>query len=468
MFSNLKTAVAIPLMFVLYAGLTANTQASSNELECWNSDDLMACLDRYADSLLKPGSEADQIFKEEMSEILHNYTLNHEVIPLQEMFRLTVARKGDTDVSDGGACFSSINEYFYRETEIKDIMNQMAETANFLALFHSRALGKKVSLLFQIRTVKFCDLDRNEGREMVIRNRTLHVGIDVDGGDIMSAIDMLDEWNSSDPLRGSDYTLLSAITPQRARDIKHVVKGKKMDVLRDRLAEKWELLNPIGDLRFNLRTVVLGEVLGYIFNKGLGGQDQPDPLRIAKFFRKMLQHDAFTQKERDWAVLASNEDLIQAFEAWRNRATSPEILREIFDANLFSEKESGNVFIMDRKCKFNLVSVMNSHEIQVSVDSIMPSIDRPIMTRHLKQAEEARKQHQLNEVKLGSMEKEIKINASGDIFVDSSDQSFSLVCVNTHDYVDVSVNIPKISSGLIQRISLSEIIEGQLDGIGLH
>jgi hypothetical protein len=432
------------------------------------------CLNDFGKAYLASDSVSGQMFTEEMTREAHLYGLEPAFMmknPLDEYFRMYVDKKSKLKGYEGNKCFNFSKNDSVRRQQIFRIQYQIIEVAKFLANYHAKSLGRQVSLLFPIKEVSFCGMKENGDRPMAFRRRRLHFGVDINKDEYYAADTLMEIWNTGNPIRVSDVNVNYPFR-SKARTVYHGVRGDMDAILRDKIAEKWHLLNPIGSVRRTAVGVLL-EVVSKKTNIADAIEDQSTLEKdefAAKAYSKLVRTvsgPGFEQIHLDFIrSLSDEEQITDLYMKWQRKMNDIKTVASYLETGMMDKSQGSDIVVMAREQTSLLASYANNHEISVKI-SQMISAGTPLGRFEHKSPEQIDAQQETIEIHRDGWFTDTKttltVNPGSDVHLNLDDTSGLLFAGNTSDIVDVELTLPKIEFGTYKRVSLYELLEEELN-----
>ncbi|MCB0309495.1 MAG: hypothetical protein KDD48_08995, partial [Bdellovibrionales bacterium] len=363
--------------------------AQTKKLDCTvysKNEEIRGCLNEYAKDQLKSGSRAEESFRNKFSRVLRKYNLELDQVkytPLDQMFAIIVEQYTQLDRNDKNELCYDFEDMTFRKTQIKGLQKQIDEVALFLADFHSKSFGRQVSVLFPIKEVSLCSESLVSDRPSSFFQRSLIIGTDDDGReiDVIKSNDIMERWQSGDPIRRTDLTALSQIplVGPFGRKVKQVLWDHDPGaVLRDKLAEKWDMLNPTSTPRstaiYTLAELLYSDNLDEIKNALTGHASKGKSVATMAFeLDQIISGPGFSSKNRErWERLKQNdEDVKSLYGLYKHRLYSPQTIVHVFESGVAESIQRGGKFhAVLRNIKAG-INVSNDKNIAVELESMM-------------------------------------------------------------------------------------------------
>ena len=437
-----------------------------------NDAQIHKCLTNYAMSQLETNSAAEKVFNDKMERHAHLFNLDLESIKktsLKNYFRIYVDQKstlkGDTK---NQKCFLFSDNPGEKREQILNIERQIFELTSFLAEFHALSLGRQASILFPIKEVSVCGIDKNGDRAMAFRTRRLHFGVDMNSEKVYLSDTLMDIWNSGNPIRVRDD---NPLIHDKITLVYNGMNGDLDAILRDKIAEKWNILNPVGEKRLTAISIITsimtkkGRMKDTI--KSLKHSSQNDLVKEA--FEKMIstvEGVGFGQKHRDFLFNLREEDpkqIIDLYKRWISKMNNISTIASYLEAGMVKQSSGSEIITMARRQTSLLAGYANSHDISVNIGQLLSS------SINLDQFDEEEVVVDGPQEELSFIEEDglftkgrtltIKFNAGSKVHTNFDSTTGLLFAGNTSDVVDVGLQLPKITYPLYKRATLFEILE---------
>ena len=463
------------ILFLTLLIVSTNTWSSGGPSHCTHlktERSILKCLNAFAAAHLDENSEANMIFEEEIERHAHLYGLDRESLQknsLKEFFKVYVEKKSRLKGENKNKkCFVFSNDRAKRANQIANIEFQIYEATKFLALFHANTLGRQTSLLFPIKELSICSLKNNGNRPMAFRGRRLHFGIDMDDNKYYPADSLLEIWNTGNPIRVSDR---KSILPgsQKVRDIYHGVQGNLDAILRDKIAEKWNILNPIGEKRTKAISIVMEMVTkGSRLSRAVNLKEQmsEDEFAVYAYNEMMttLAGPGFNQRHFELLEQAKTNpaQVSNIYLKWQRKMNDIKTVASFLESGLVQKSQGSDIVIMAREQSSLIASYANNHEISVNISQLLavgPSLER------FEEKDETYRnapQEELIIEKDGLFSDttiKLKMNAGSKLHTNVDETSGLLFAGNTSDVVNVKMNLPRINYSTYKRATLFDVLE---------
>lgn len=434
------------------------------------NEDVYRCLNEYARAQLAEGSAADQAFKERLNRLLDKYDLNAQQVkhsPLAESFSLVVDKKPQARGTDG-LCFDFESRGWLanRKKNVTNILRQIDEAALFLAEIHASSWGHQVSLLFPIKEVSLCSYRQLHNREVLFEQRSLMIGL---RNKPISAAGLLEKWNSGNPVRSTELSWVNSIPFLGAKLRLMKQRNNPEGILRDKIADQWLVLNPVGSLR-TTALYTLGEAI-FKLRHALGDEQsaQIDTGEIYRRLGEAVKGAGFTARDeaRIQALRGKDEQLRQLYNLWQQKIYSPQNILTVIENSIGDQaRRDSNIHLVLRKINAG-VAVVNDKNISVSLEALMDN-SLPVAsfegekdgnrdaTIEITRSETVTKKTGETETKSTTFKiegvdpKDLSVNA---------DEINGAVAIDLIDNVIVSVKIPRVSPAAYRRISLYQAMQ---------
>ena len=400
-----------------------------------------------------------------------------EVIPLEEYFRIIVLENGDKKISNNKSCFNFelLKNKAYR---IADLQAQIDEIAKFLAEFHAYSFGKQMSLLFPIKQVSLCSKSVNKGRALQFKNRVLHIGIIPSRHGIKSSQKLLEEWNKGSAVKPEVDFSLTHLTPFMGDKLrmKSILDTQGMrGLLMDKVSKYWDLLNPIGDMRFSARAILMSDIASMssrIAKRLERDLDKDDKGSVNPYAKRMLavaKGPGFSEEEREFLRSYKDDiDIMEGiFQSWIEAMRDPKLIGQVMEKAII-EKDSSNsqTTILARKIWFSLITVLNHHDVTVELQHLFQTDSTLSVSDFLSNKREKLDQRK---VLINTEEGIVDVHDNGkaNLTINTNQVYASLLVVDTGDNVNVDIQLPKMQTGTLSRIALFKVVRELMDNPAL-
>ncbi|NJL24841.1 MAG: hypothetical protein HC902_06515, partial [Calothrix sp. SM1_5_4] len=314
-----------------------------------------------------PGGPAEIHFHELFDRLLTRYDLNRSRIKHQSL------GQAFSIVVEGHGCFDFVDRRLGPPL-IDRIQRQIDEAALFLAEVHAASLGNQVNLLFPIKEISICSLEGSDNRVLAFEQRSLRLGL---GDKPVPAAEILRRWNSGNPIRSTEISNSERLPwiGGMLRKWRQSRDSAVESMLRDRIADNWIILNPVGPLR----TTALYTLAEAVFKLGQAAGDEPetglDPDFMWRELLNVARGPGFSapQRERILAMRARPDDLRGLHSLWRQKLFSAENILSVFENAIGEQaRNDQNLHLTLRRVNAG-VAVLNDKNIVVRVEQLMDS-----------------------------------------------------------------------------------------------
>lgn len=421
--------------------------------------DIRQCLNELARTLLQPGSPADRRFQERFARLLARYDLRMEQVksrPLDESFKILI--------EDGCFDFAALNTVD-KSRLVGHLQAQILEASLFLADVHANAFGRQVSVLFPIREISLCARSKTNPRPLVFAQRSLRLNL---GPRPLSAEEVLGLWNSGNPIRSTEISGAEKLPwlGDYVRRWKQKSRSDQEGLVRDRLAENWIVLNPVGELRvtavFTLAEAVFKLGREAFAADSPGGESSPSAGHMRTRLMDTLRGPGFTADQRARVAGFGDNDIRGLFRLWREKLFSTENILGVFENAIGEQARHDNLHLTLRKLNGGVV-VVNDHNIVVRLEQLM---DASIPVSRF--ADDAKPGSSVEITRRSAIGESITFKVDHvnprDLTL-NADQVNGGVVVDTIDNVIVTVQLPKISPSAYRRVSLHQALEQYIEGM---
>jgi len=369
-----------------------------------NSQAVIQCLNQYGKQLLSENSPVgvQDLYAQELQKKLEDEDLQgldkNTFESLAQTFKIEIpAVRNSLDVEPKG-CFSFGAWDLNTSRLAPMIQEQMKNVAVFLKDFHAQSLGKKSSMLFQIRRVELCSANEkslNFHRNVLRLNMTQRLI----GPPAYTASELMSEWKQGTLVFGPKLNLLEQFVASKTGDTEALIK--------DRFRLSWLLLNPLGDIRHNLRVAFLKH-----------GSEIRDWLSNGKSANHILE-----QKSKELGmthVNLTNDQAQNVIDHFLNKLGEASFVNQISDrVSTYSLKN------VDDRNQYAVFMLKNNKQINVDVGAMFTSSYD--LSDELKQLNEAQK----NEISMISTGTQV-----------------GLFAIDLIDQVNVTVKIPQYPANI--------------------
>lgn len=395
------------------------TPLTSVAEECHLSSDnssRIQCLNSYAKRLLSqdaPAGVRDR-YVEELQKVLQSAGIERfdlsRTKSLDQVFSMVVPETRDSlDASEEG-CFDFTNGD--QKALDESIRKQMKEVGYFLKTYHAWSLGNTSSHLFQIRRVEICSSDKKsiQFSRGILR---VHLASGWSGMNVFTAKDILKDWNSGDIVFGPSLGFFKKKIA--------AFKGETSALIKQKLRPTWLVLNPIGEVRYQLR-MALHKKTGKTIKDLLAGSGSAQ--------------DALSDKSQELGLTPVSLTAMEAetvAQEFQSKLQDTEFLNQVLEQILVATNGgSHSVTVVDKRVNIGLIAVKNNKQIGISVGSLFAS---PLEI-----------DEELNEAQAAS---------ASEVTAQLEGKNIGLVAVDLFDQVAINVVPPNLLK-LIEKISLKE------------
>lgn len=375
------------------AGLFLNlsTSHAANKVGtplCLQSDqsEFIACLNARVITDQMPKSQA--AFESIVGRLTQSFDLSTAVV--QKSFTDAYSiQKGIPAIEVGSSSYESEGQDFtpallLKKNKASIIENNIRRAINFASWYHARSFGRTGSILFAFRRVEIqAHSTPNVG--MALKDKTLTVFLPQNR--MVTEKELIEFWNTGRVLVPSKYADLPMSW------IKFLSKFSNPGPLAQKTLEYWKFLNPVGEFRVALHALYLAKV------------DEAKDL----IDREPLSRE---QKMRMVSFL-------------ENPTETAKSLDSLFSV---AEKSSNKgIVIINRSTGFCPIKISNSHVINVSISA--------------SRFQRAATKPQGVTVTTNKDGTRVQSDGSQPIHIVNDKTIAGLVCVDTHDNVDVSLDV---------------------------
>lgn len=412
--------------------------AQAQECHLEKSDtDVVTCLNKYAVDLLTeeaPRGLRDR-YQAELSQALANAGISHfdmhQTKSLAEAFTIAIpAVKNPLDSTDAG-CFSFHHGTVKNLTRggksyvVQAIQKQMKEAAYFLKTAHAWSLGNSSSHLFQIRRVEICSEAKASAHftRGVLR---LNMAFKLTGASLYKAEEILSEWNNGSLVFGPEMGFIKEKISGLKGDIPAVVKNK--------IRPAWLVLNPLGDIRYQLRLAFLNRSGKTLMEWSTHATHASATQALSAKFQELgLPSSALPTTEAE--ALAVQERFAEV-------ATDTDFLNQALEQLLVGVNGgSHSVAVVDNRVNLGLIAIKNNKQISINLAHLFPT---PLqMSTELEEAQAA---------------------SANQVSAQLTGKNIGLIAVDLFDQVAVNVVPPNIIN-LLERLSLKEATQRAAQGL---
>jgi len=334
-----------------------------------SNDAIVDCLNNFALSQIQSQSSAAKKFQMQLQRSLNKYDLTVEHVQprkLDEMFSLVL----ETGVK-GEPCFDFMAMRLEKRQQLVErIAEQFREAALFLADFHARSWGHPVSLLFPIREVTVCASERSVRFEQ----RSLHLGLNP-GHRPIKHFEIMEAWNSGHPLRRSELGRLDNL-PLIGEKLRQFGQRKDYEsLLRDKMADNWTVLNPIGTLRTTALYTLAEVLFKYKAYREHGGAERLSLNQKRDLMIEAVRGSGFTDADQDRvkALSQNDSDLERVFQLWQKKIFSLQNILLVLESSIGDRaRQSANLHLVLRQIHAG-VAVVNDKNISVQFEQMISS-----------------------------------------------------------------------------------------------
>lgn len=280
------------------------------------------------------------------------------------------------------------------------IENNIRRTMNFAAWFHARSFGRTSSMLFSFRRVEI-QASKHTGLGMTLKDKTLLVSLPQNR--LITTKEMIDFWNSGRVLVPSD------VSQYPMQLIKFFAKFGEQGILGEKVLEYWKFINPVGEFRVGLHALYLAKVVEA---------------------RNLIERENLSQEDKNRMVSFLD-----------NPIETAKSLDSLF--SMGSTETKKGVVIVNRTTGFCPIKVSNSHVINVSVKA--------------SRFESAANAPTALTVKTENGSTVVESDGSVPVHIVNDKTYAGLVCVDTHDNIDVSLEV--VFGQLEQQLSPETLVQ---------
>lgn len=458
----LAVSLTLASMNVVAADVDCKTLKKNNEI--------YSCLNDYAKRQLAKDSPADKLFSDRLERMFKKYELLSARVKTQSLadsFTIYVDQTPQLKDGDSSAtCFDFEGQSSlmgHRGKMIEHVRLQIDEVAKFLAEIHASSFGHQVSLLFPIKEVSICSEEQLKDRKVSFEQRSLHVGLSTTP---LKSHQLIQVWNSGHPIRSTELHWYNAI-PFLGDTLRLISNAKNPEaILRDKMADKWMILNPTG----TLRTTALYTLAEAIF-KIKAGQDIANPSgtetssNVFSTMRNVVRGPGFSPADSERLELLSREPgaIDGLYRLWQQKIYSPQnILTVIENAIGDQARRSQHLHLALRRINAP-ISVLNDKSVSVRLEQLMQN-SIPVASFN-DTASDAGAVLEYNRTKTttgqdGAVTTDttsVRVTGAHDLNVNADDVK-SLISINLIDDIVVSVQIPNISPATYRRVCLHQAL----------
>lgn len=508
------------------AGLTANAQLpepmifsnsyddhKQNSFNCdlhanYSREKFLECLQDYANETLQKntniqlhsGYNSQQLLEQKLSLVAFDKKLDrNDITPLDlaNVFRYEIPRNMDT--AQKGQCFAEKFESIRHEKdELKNFQsnfkNQINELNQFLIEFHASSFGQVRSFLFQVESIRLCDLESYMDRAIFQKNGALRIGLDTsdfeeEDPELLKVDEILKNWNSGSAIRHLEAnhwmggfwwnTTLAGAYLKKNRFEDHKEAGSPIGIIYDLFAKYWMALNPMGDARKSARLAI--KKLYTAFERDLRQSDSfycsndqceydLHARRIDKL-KDYMSGPGFSNEQHqhildlEEATHTNMEITRSIFKSWKIKILNPLNLVRSMESSLLnspgSNSSPSSITVMDRIFKCG-VAVGNNHTINIAINNLFSISSFPPLSSFNSKEEVIKKSDIYTEFE----RKGVKLKTTSTMhYNENTDETYAGVCVNTSDIINISINIPKVDKDSIKRLNLYLALEESLNQI---
>lgn len=430
------------------------------------------CLTNFAMAQLETNSAAEINFTEKMERHAHLFSLevkDLKTTPLKKYFKIYVDKKsklkGD---SKNEKCFEFSEDTGERRNQILNIERQIVQLTSFLSNFHALSLGRQLSILFPIKEVSICGIDKNGDRPMAFRMRRLFYGIDMNSEKVYTSDTLMDIWNTGNPIRVRDD---NPLIHDKIITIYNGLNGDLDAIFREKVAAKWSILNPIGEKRLTLISNIVSKLSKRgRFQETLKSIDAPmDNSLLNEAFDKMIvtvDGPGFSKKHPELLIMLRDEypaQLIDLYKRWIKKMSNIATIGSYLEGGMVKKSKGSEIITMARKQTSLLAGYANSHEISVNISQLLGSGVQLDKFEDKEDLSELPQEELMYKEEDGFFSKgrtlTLKFNPGTKVHTNLDSTSGFLFAGNTSDIVDVGLELPKINYSLYKRATLFEILE---------
>jgi len=387
--STIKSWMTLGLLLSLAPLYKAQANETPAEPQCLQSDqaEFIACLNQKVVATQMPKSQA--AFTGIVGRLTQGFDLSTEVVQKSFLDTYGPAKVGIPAIEVGSMNYESEGEDFSPAPILKKrkaafIENNIRRTINFAAWFHARSFGRTSSMLFSFRRLEIQSLNTtNIG--MALKDKTLMVYLPQTR--MITEKELIAFWNTGRVLVPSKYSDLPMSW------IKFLAKFSDAGPLEKKTLEYWKFLNPVGDFRVALHALYLA---------------------------KVVEAKSLIEREN-----LSSEQKIRMVSYLENPTESAKSLDSLF--SISDNSSNKGVVIVNRTTGFCPIKISNSHVINVSVKASRFQ-SQPQKDSHLS-------------VKTENGVTTVESDGSQPVHIVNDKTIAGLVCVDTHDNVDVSLDV---------------------------
>jgi|GEM_PF-5210309 hypothetical protein len=351
-----------------------------------NQEEFASCLNSLvvADQLPK----SQQEFQSMVGRLIQGYELQPSSIQ-KSFIDAFSASNGIPAIEVGSKNYEAEGEEFapawiFKKQKAAYIENNIRRTMNFAAWYHARSFGRTSSMLFSFRRIEIQALSTpNIG--MALKDKTLLVSLPQNRH--ITEKELIDFWNSGRVLVPSKYAELPMSW------IQFLAKFGDQGMLGQKVLEYWKFLNPVGEFRVGLHALYIARIVE------------------AKQFI-----------EQDNLTVAEKMRLVSFLD---NPVETAKSLDSLFSFGNTDSKKG--VVVVNRTTGFCPIKVSNSHVINVSVKA--------------SRFEGAQEAPAKLTVTTENGKTVVESDKSTPVHIVNDTTYAGLVCVDTHDNVDVSLDV---------------------------